>query len=640
MAALVTTHRAYEKQISDLGQSMHDDEEGASCEVHLKQSADEAVPQSASTDNETEEDEGEAEKLPVEMNENNDDDDDDKDSEYYHISVEAHLQDGHHSLDDDESSLEEEESTRSWRSLRKWRKGRPPTLASPRPPVPTSPRVEVYVDVSENSPLPRISSASAIQSNTETDLDLLLASVPSDPETPVATDAQSVQSQTIFSRGDFETSYWLSALTSNSGYLGLAVIAVTISLAHPLLFMATALTALGTATAVGASYDCFVEVAPCCTSARSMPVDDTIVTEEDMNPAPPVEAVTETVDDTEPVAALPLPPPVAPSRKLQLPSNWLNVHYPVLEYPVLTQQKLEGLNVVQFFDVFLSDSAPYNFREFQVRRGDKNVEYGTWRPVQDESTLSMHPLAVPFPVGLEYRTWVERELHFKAKTNNSFLGPPYATTTKRQRCLILNKKMAVLEMKTTLADIPFCDRFYVLERWLLTAEKDSKGIYHLQITSTTSIIFNKSCPFESQIRSKSKNSLSDVGKAWYVMASKALEMAKQARLDRLHHYDDGDDEAEEKKEEEGVNMVLPEQAPQTIDKMHPCPASAGNEESVELYHCMERKTSWVVGEEEKEGLRLEGHSQSQSFRLERDSQSWSLRRFLSRRQRTTSLGSF
>ena len=251
----------------------------------------------------------------------------------------------------------------------------------------------------------------------------------------------------------------------------------------------------------------------------------------------------------------------------------------------------------------------------------------------------MHPAAVPLP-NVTPRSWVERELHFQAKTNNSFLGPPYATTTKQQRCWIWSKKMAVLEMKTTLRDIPFCDRFYVLERWNLSAKKDEQGIYHLLISSTASVIFDKACPFTSQIQAKSRTSLTDVGRAWHHMAQQALSMAKQAKLDRLHQQEE-DEEEDLEEDDEGVPqnlspVAMPEQAPEKCrdpldlveeKKEDDSPPLRPNDENVELIHSFSRQLSWVVGEEEPEhpdgaqgqvvgdGLMMDGPaSRARSFR--------------------------
>lgn len=659
---VTTRNGLYEKQISDLGETTDDgdgDSEGGAAVV-----------------------------APVPSTEDTGDDDDDTG---YRMSVEAHLKEDDIWKDEDDDSLElleeeEEESIRSWRSFRSRRnKGgnknnnnsnnnSKQNLASPQP------RVEIYVDIAEDTSLPRPSSASAIRSNNTInpplrqsaaphDLGSLLAAVPSATAAP--TDAFSIQSKTVFTREDFAQSYWASALTTNSGYVGLAVVAVTISVTHPLLFLAAALTALGTATAVGASYDYFMECAPCCTTsdATLQTADDTIVMTLPgavTAPADPAAAATRTGNTNATAHGAPTMPtamadssvPTVPvslaavstttnqqqqQESRSLPPEWIDTHFPPLEFPVLQNSNLEGLNVVQFFDVFFSDTAPYNFREFQLQRGDKNVEYGPWTPVANgQAPLSMHPAAVVAP-NVTPRSWVERELHFQAKTNNTFLGPPYATTTKQQRCWIWSKKMAVLEMKTTLRDIPFCDRFYVLERWMLTASKDDQGIYHLLISSTASVIFDKACPFTSQIQTKSRTSLTDVGRAWHHMAQQALLMAKQAKLDRLHQQEEDleDEDDDETSPQNPTPVVMPEQAPSksrdSLDlveekKEEDSMAVSFKDENVELMHSFTRQLSWVVGEEEP--VQEDGREDQANDGLMMDGpslRSRSLRRFLQRR---------
>ena len=555
---LVTTSRNYEKQVSDLGEpdDCVDDKvivDKKSMEKRSCRSQPELPPKVPSTDDTVEDDEDEDEEGG----------NDNENDTGYRMSVEAHLlKDEWH----DEDSLEtmEETSVRSWKSFRSWNQRRQRIIT----PTPSSPRVEVYVDIAEDSTLvPKMSPASAIRSSNnihppgKQDLAHLLAAVPSTPEAeaPSASDAFSIQSQSVFTRDDFAKSDWLSVMTTNSGYVGLGVIALTISVTHPIMFMAAALTALGTATAVGASYDCFLQMVPCCTTDQTLSSEETesdgikgTVTKTFEGGGRP-RGVNGTYDP--PRTTVVATSTETPIRQI-LPSKsainlgWIDARYPPLDFAVIENQALDGLNVVQFFDVFFSDTAPYNFRDFQIQRGDKNVEYGTWKQVQDTSMLSMHPAAGRAPADLEYRSWIERELHFQAKTNNTFLGPPYATTTKEQRCLIFSKKMGVLEMRTTLADIPFCDRFYVLERWILTAAKDGAGIYHLQISSSASVVLTKSCPFATQIQTKSRSSLTDVGRAWCHMAKQALQLAQQAKIDRLQHNEQDDDEEEDEDDDD------------------------------------------------------------------------------------------
>lgn len=225
-------------------------------------------------------------------------------------------------------------------------------------------------------------------------------------------------------------------------------------------------------------------------------------------------------------------------------ADWLNMHYPDLDCQiVLKSQEFVGLSAVHFFQVFLSDNAPYNWQEFQKKRGDQDIVYENWRniPEEDQGPLSMHPHSTAKhgspkkSSGKNCYSYQTRKLRFKAKTN-SFFGPPYATTTTTQRCFTLSKRIFVLESKTELADIPFSDHFYVLERWVVRAEKRRQdGSYVASMSASCQVFFvpgQPACPFEYQIRTKSENAVRDSVSGWCTMAQEALKLAEQNKLNR------------------------------------------------------------------------------------------------------------
>jgi len=217
-------------------------------------------------------------------------------------------------------------------------------------------------------------------------------------------------------------------------------------------------------------------------------------------------------------------PPSLPADEID--SEWLDRHYPPLDYPLLDPGEEEpfiGISAVEFFGIFLDDEAPYNFVEFQKKRGDVDICYGAWDDLLspdwalqlDGERLSMHPSATTTIKDLatdSIHSLRQRIIRFKAKTNSLF-GPPFASTTKTQRILIGSKRWAILESKTLLGDIPFSDRFMVIERWLIQADKHAQqqvdhsnagaGVYTCSVTSSCAILFSTQCPFEQQIRSKS-----------------------------------------------------------------------------------------------------------------------------------------
>ena len=118
-------------------------------------------------------------------------------------------------------------------------------------------------------------------------------------------------------------------------------------------------------------------------------------------------------------------------------------NYPSLKNTVIQDQCFVGLNVAEFFRVFFSDHAPYNFQEFNVKRGDRNITYRTWTPVifdpshrlQQNEPLSMRPDAktttapattttkTESSLYCDYHSYQTRTLNFQAKTNNGLLGP-------------------------------------------------------------------------------------------------------------------------------------------------------------------------------------------------------------------------
>lgn len=106
--------------------------------------------------------------------------------------------------------------------------------------------------------------------------------------------------------------------------------------------------------------------------------------------------------------------------------------------------------------------------------------------------------------------------------------------------LLVSKGLCILESKTTLADIPFADRFFVIERWIIRATKE-EGWYLATCSASSQVLFHKGgCPFEGQIRSKSNSTLRDIGRAWCTMATEALKLTEQTKRKRLQR-EEGDE---------------------------------------------------------------------------------------------------
>lgn len=265
----------------------------------------------------------------------------------------------------------------------------------------------------------------------------------------------------------------------------------------------------------------------------------------------------------------------APAERLNIPTR-LNVEakpltkqdvdqvYPSLETTVVKDVSFPGLHAIEFFRVFFADDAPYNFMELQKQRGDLDIHYGQWKSLGVEDPIMLHHdtsqhhctvAAAAADHQSRKSSFQGRVLTFKAKTNN-FVGPLYANTRKTQRVLLHHKTLIVMESRTDLKEIPFCDKFYVLERWVIRAEKiqdGSKYKYVSTLSATSEVVFTQSCSFAGQIRSKSAATIKELVKCWCSMAKEALKLTEQRKTLRLQHEQeelDSDVENDTENEEE------------------------------------------------------------------------------------------
>ena len=101
----------------------------------------------------------------------------------------------------------------------------------------------------------------------------------------------------------------------------------------------------------------------------------------------------------------------------------------------------------------------------------------------------------------------------------------------------LQGKLLVLEGRTKMAGIPFCDRFYVVDRWIIESRKmsDEKGEnseYKSELSVFLEIKFTESCQFEAQVRKKTLSTMTDMVDAWCKQATAALALAEKQRIKR------------------------------------------------------------------------------------------------------------
>lgn len=249
-------------------------------------------------------------------------------------------------------------------------------------------------------------------------------------------------------------------------------------------------------------------------------------------------------------------------------SKIIDRHFPPLEICVIDKAELSGLNTTsQFFDVFYADDAPYSFRDFQKKRGDVDIVYGRWEECMNEnddeaiqnvkvkeSSSACNSTLEPLPSN----STRQRTLKFNTLTK-SYFGHAYAKATKIQRATKLaNGSVLVIENVTQLADIPFSDRFLVIERWVLEIVAERKQDGNREATTTTAptatictltvhaeVQMLKDCSWEAQIRRKASETFTEMVVEWTKSATVALVATEEQKRERLRQsdLDEGADEA-------------------------------------------------------------------------------------------------
>jgi hypothetical protein len=423
--------------------------------------------------------------------------------------------------------------------------------------------------------------------------------------------------------------------------MGFAAFATGMALCHPLLFVAGALTAFGTATVVGAGYDFYLTPDKkwnkmFCNDYYGDPGEQVInnnnnsgntqehevseitfvLTEDDTTSGSAAAALDNTiiVPLTESLSADSLLLLQQPQTRVESPTKtsldifrvtqpteteWVQKYYPPLANMAAENVEFHGLNALEFFDVFFGNNAPYSYQEFQKKRQDKHIQYGLWEPLERVAQPSLHHKAAVRSGGDEASlgqvSLQERILKFHTKTN-SYFAPPWAPTTKVQRSLQASKRLLVLESKTTVTDIPFSDRFCVMERWIVTAKKQS-GRYVSTLSIYSEAFFIKSCPFESKIKSASKQTILDIANQWTGMAQDALKLTEEHRLQRIQKGRSGLCTVTTV---DSLEQVVPKEnrAPKIVFTT-PKESSKNVGDCIEVRHLGEIK-SWVVIDDEPE----------------------------------------
>ena len=262
------------------------------------------------------------------------------------------------------------------------------------------------------------------------------------------------------------------------------------------------------------------------------------------------------------------------------PPSIIDHHFPPLETCVVHDIELPGLNTAEFFQVFFADDAPYSMLSFQKKRGDVDIVYGRWEQCVVESNVdedsegalgdsgekrengcdNLYSLkkgdGVTTP--LPHNSTRERTLKFNTLTK-SYFGPAYARATKTQRATRLSNNVLVIEHVTQLADIPFSDRFHVIERWVVEAIRNdaiannnggeqlsqpriNDALYTCKLSVHAEVEMLKPCTWESQIRKKASETFTDVVTEWCRTATVALRATEEQKRKRLRR--DAEDEGD------------------------------------------------------------------------------------------------
>ena len=411
-----------------------------------------------------------------------------------------------------------------------------------------------------------------------------------------------------YDQTDFLPTNWTHAVNMIPP-MGLAFVAGGFALTHPLIFFAGTVAAYGTMHAAGACSDCAADGYPCMWNQEQQEdpeQENKLPSEASRYGETSSEITLESSGDesnhrldaimsaplaseTEPSeCAAPLPTNSDQSESSLLKQNpleWLKKYYPKLDHVAVENAQFFGLNAVEFFNVFFANDAPFSCQEIHKQRGDRDIKYGSWQALDDKLKPSLHAKGSSCADEKVSSFLRERVLQFKAKTN-SYFGPPFADTTKVQRVLMASKQLMVLESKTTVKNIPMCDKFYVMERWVITAEKQVQGGIRQYVSSLSvysQVFFTKSCPFESQIETKSTSSIVEISNAWCGMAKAALQLTEASRMKRIQRCETNDWEH------------LDDDASFEEGELNETALMTGDEESIEVQH-MGLCQSFVLGD--------------------------------------------
>eukprot|EP00979_Chaetoceros_neogracilis_P007064 scaffold1472_cov245-Chaetoceros_neogracile.AAC.7 len=375
--------------------------------------------------------------------------------------------------------------------------------------------------------------------------------------------------ETYFLMTDFAKINWMETVTSHSteslslGFISVMAAAVVI---HPILFVtgaATAVWAVGVVHAVEKGYEFFSDG-----QFKNMFWADSEVEQfqsgeedesdnhgiSDMNQSTPIDISSPSKDSNRfnslsplPILTSPLMTPLAHIHKRHVTSLDAAIvsHFPQLDTDVVSAE-FPGLNALEFFHVFFSDDAPYSYKEFQHTTGDVDIQYGKWKK-SNANPCSFHPNVKAAQCKSHFPTCSrnERVLRFKTLAK-SYFGPAYASAKKTQQVTKFSTRLVIMESKTELFDIPYSDRFFILERWVIESTKHDKKsnpsmLYTTKLSVSVQVFMLKSCNWERQIRSKTLSTMTSLVTSWSEKATQALDLTLKRKLERMRVQHDMQD---------------------------------------------------------------------------------------------------
>ncbi|KAI2508139.1 hypothetical protein MHU86_6312 [Fragilaria crotonensis] len=352
----------------------------------------------------------------------------------------------------------------------------------------------------------------------------LIARLSSDTQEEIKSDASSV-----ITLSDYSPATWGKIVSYGVPTVGIAFLAI----AHPLFFLAGAGLLFGGAYAKMGLPDCATY---CGKSPKSENYHESKF---DL----PHQVTISTVVSADSSDEMNSDDRTSPRKSLESTADHV---LPAPLANMIVEEEFSSLHAKDFFQIFFGDDAPFSFVDFQRQGGDLDIEYSKW----GESK--------------------KRLIRFKTPTRTPFFGPSHAQASKTQVLTVYSKSCVVMESTTSLEDIPYSDRFVVREQWVFTSTPEK--ICSLRVTAQA--VFSQSCPFESQISSKSSATLREVLSSWTNVAKKALIATERKR--RKEHEPNSMDEVEVAYEAERKRIcIVGEEMEEDDDwEMDPAPAKA------------------------------------------------------------------